>query len=57
MGKSDDSDHKLLTQKEQLTARLQKDPKPVEREQIEGQLAKINTALHLLVDAGPGPTD
>ena len=48
---------KLLAQKEQLTERLQEDPKPEEREQIEGLLAKINTALHLLVDAGPGPTD
>jgi hypothetical protein len=48
---------KLLAQKEQLTEQLQKVSAPEEREQIEGLLAKINTALHLLVDAGPGLTD
>ena len=47
---------KLLAQKEQLTEQLQKVSAPEEREQIEGLLA-INTALHLLVDAGPGLTD
>jgi DNA-binding MarR family transcriptional regulator len=45
---------KLLAQKEQLIERLQENPGPEEREQIESLLAKINTALDLLDEAGPG---
>jgi DNA-binding MarR family transcriptional regulator len=48
---------KLLAQKEQLIERLQEDPGPEEREQIEGLLAKINTALDLLEKVGPGISD
>jgi hypothetical protein len=48
---------KLLGQKEQLITRLQEDPAPEEREQIECSLEQINAALDSLVKAGPGPTD
>jgi hypothetical protein len=48
---------KLLAQKEQLIERLHEDPGPEEREQIEGLLAKINTALDLLEQVGPGISD
>jgi hypothetical protein len=47
----------LFGQKEQLIARLQEDPGPAEREQIECLLEQINAALDSLVKAGPGPTD
>ncbi|MBR0724099.1 hypothetical protein [Bradyrhizobium manausense] len=39
---------KLLTQKEQLLARLGTDPGPNERAEIQALLAKIETALKLL---------
>ncbi|TWA92579.1 hypothetical protein [Bradyrhizobium stylosanthis] len=39
---------KLLNQKEQLLARLETDPGPNERVQIQALLAKIDTALKLL---------
>lgn len=39
---------KLLTQKEQLLARLDIDPGPNERAEIQALLAKIETALKLL---------
>jgi hypothetical protein len=48
---------KLLAQKEQLIERLHQDPGSVERKQIEGLLAKINTALDLLEKVGPGASD
>jgi hypothetical protein len=43
---------KLLQQKQQLVERLQEEPGPEEREQIEQLLAKINRALDLLDGAG-----
>jgi hypothetical protein len=48
---------KLLGQKEELLARLHEDPGPEERERIEELLAKINTALQLLENTGPGTGD
>jgi DNA-binding MarR family transcriptional regulator len=48
---------KLLAQKRQLIERLQEDPGPEEREQIEQLLAKINRALDLLDGAGTGGSD
>jgi hypothetical protein len=48
---------KLLAQKRQLIERLQEDPGPEEREQIEQLLAKINRALDLLDGAGAGGSD
>lgn len=39
---------KLLGQKEQLLARLEADPGPNERAEIQALLAKIETALKLL---------
>ena len=39
---------KLLEQKKEMIDRLQEDPSPEEREQIEQLLAKINRALDLL---------
>jgi hypothetical protein len=47
----------LLSQKKQLVERLQEDPGPEEREQIEHLLAKINKALDLLDGAGTGGSD
>jgi DNA-binding MarR family transcriptional regulator len=47
----------LLAQKRQLIERLQEDPGPEEREQIEQLLAKINRALDLLDGAGAGGSD
>jgi hypothetical protein len=41
-----------LSQKRQLIERLQEDPGPEEREQIEHLLAKINKALDLLDGTG-----
>jgi hypothetical protein len=38
----------LLARKERLLAQLESDPGPYEREEIEGLLAKIETALCLL---------
>ncbi|MBP1294196.1 hypothetical protein [Bradyrhizobium elkanii] len=48
---------KLLARKERLLAQLESDPGPNEREEIERQIAQIETALSLLEpgDAvGPG---
>lgn len=46
---------KLLANKEELLNRLQQDDLGAnERAEIEKLLAKINTALSLLDDAGPG---
>ena len=44
----------LLAEKQQLVERLEKNPDPQEREAIERLLEKINTALTLLNDTGPG---
>jgi bifunctional ADP-heptose synthase (sugar kinase/adenylyltransferase) len=44
---------KLLAKKKQLIERLDEEPGPEEREQIEALLAKINTELNLLDEAGP----
>jgi hypothetical protein len=48
---------KLLEEKQKLIERLQEDPGPEEREQIELLLAKINRALDLLDGAGTGGSD
>ena len=45
---------KLLVQKEELVARLDENPDYNERAEIEALLAKIDTALNLLDNAGPG---
>jgi hypothetical protein len=47
---------KLLAQKEELLQRLEQGPGDKERAEIEQLLAKINTALNLLDEAGPGKT-
>jgi hypothetical protein len=46
---------RLLAQKQELLQRLEQNPGPNERTEIEQLLAKINTALSLL-DAGPEET-
>jgi DNA-binding MarR family transcriptional regulator len=48
---------KLLQQKQQLIERLQEEPGPEEREQIERLLAKIDRALDLLDGAGMNGSD
>jgi DNA-binding MarR family transcriptional regulator len=48
---------KLLEQKKEMIDRLQDDPGPEEREQIEQLLAKINRALDLLEGAGVSGSD
>jgi hypothetical protein len=45
---------KLLAEKQQLIERLEKNPGPQEREEIERLLEKIDAALNLLDEAGPG---
>lgn len=45
---------KLLAQKQQLLSRLEQNPADNERAEIEALLAKIDTALNLLDDKGPG---
>jgi C4-dicarboxylate-specific signal transduction histidine kinase len=45
---------RLLARKQQLLERLQEDPGPHEREEIERQLEEIDTALYLLDEAGRG---
>ena len=45
---------KLLAEKQQLIERLEQNPGPQEREAIEHLLEKINAALNLLDEAGPG---
>jgi hypothetical protein len=47
---------KLLTRKRQLRDRLQQDPGPNERAEIERLLADIDAALDLLEEAGPRET-
>jgi len=47
---------KLLARKQQLLERLQENPSPHERDEIERLLAEIDTALDLLDEAGPGVT-
>ncbi|WP_454619140.1 hypothetical protein [Bradyrhizobium cenepequi] len=48
---------KLLAQKQQLLERLQQDPGPNERAEIERLLEQIDTALNLLDEAGSGGSD
>jgi Mg2+ and Co2+ transporter CorA len=45
---------RLLAQKQRLIDRLQGNPGPEEREEIERLLEQINTALDFLDEAGPG---
>ena len=45
---------RLLTRKQELTARLRENPSPHERDEIERLLEKIDTALDLLGVARPG---
>jgi hypothetical protein len=45
----------LLMRKRQLLDRLQEDPGPNERDQIERMIEQINTALNRLEDNGPIP--
>jgi hypothetical protein len=47
---------KLLARKQQLVDRLQQDPGPNERAEIERRLADIDAALDLLEEVGPGET-
>lgn len=47
---------KLLAERQELLQRLEQSPGPNEREEIERLLAKINEALALLDEAGPGDT-
>jgi hypothetical protein len=49
---------KLLERKQQLLQRLQEDPGPNEREEIERILEQIDTALNQLEEIGPDlPSD
>ena len=45
---------KLLARKQQLKDRLQQEPGPNERYEIERLLAEIDAALDLLEEVGPG---
>ena len=45
---------KLLARKRQLIERLDEDPGPEEREELERALEQINAALDSLDEAGPG---
>ena len=45
---------RLLARKQQLLERLQEDPGPHERDEIERQLEEIDAALNSLDEAGPG---
>ena len=45
---------RLLAKKQELIERLQENPGPEEREQIERLLEQINAALDSLEKAGPG---
>jgi hypothetical protein len=47
----------LLAQKQQLLDRLQEDPGPNEREEIERLLAEIDELLAALENTGPGLSD
>lgn len=44
----------LLAQKRELLDRLEQNPGPNERAEIEAMLEKIDTALDMLDDDGPG---
>jgi hypothetical protein len=46
----------LLARKQQLLERLQENPGPHERDEIERLLARIDTALDYLEETGPGET-
>jgi hypothetical protein len=46
----------LLARKQQLLGRLQEDPGPHERNEIERLVAQIDIALDLLDQTGPGET-
>ena len=48
---------KLLAQKQELLDRLAQKPGDNERSDIEQLLTKIDTALSLLGDAGPGKSE
>jgi DNA-binding MarR family transcriptional regulator len=48
---------RLLAKKQELIERLQENPGPEEREQIERLLEQVNAALDLLEKAGPGTSD
>lgn len=48
---------KLLGQRQQLLARLDADPGPNERAEIQALLAKIETALKLLAAQVPSESD
>ena len=48
---------KLLAQKQQLLERLEHDPGPNERAEIERVLQQVNAALNLLDKAGPGTSN
>jgi hypothetical protein len=48
---------KLLARKQQLIDRLQENPGPEERDEIERLLEKINTALSFLAEAGTGTSE
>jgi hypothetical protein len=45
---------KLLAQRQQLIERLQQDPGPHERDEIERLIAKIEEELKFVDEAGPG---
>jgi hypothetical protein len=45
---------RLLVQKQQVIDRLQENPGPQEREELERLLEKIDTALSFLDEARPG---
>lgn len=45
---------RLLAERQQLVERLQAGPGPHERDEIERLLEKIDAALQLLDEAGPG---
>lgn len=45
---------KLLAQRQQLIERLEENPGPQEYEEIQHLLRKIEAALELLAEAGPG---
>jgi hypothetical protein len=44
----------LLARKQQLVERLQENPGPHERDEIDRLMAQINTALDYLDETGPG---
>jgi DNA-binding MarR family transcriptional regulator len=48
---------RLLAKKQELIERLQENPGPEEREQIERLLEQVNAALDLLEKVGPGTSD